>query len=156
MATLLTTFGVTTTSTTAYALTDYTFTIGLNAPLNNGYSIRITLPSDIVTVNYPSLTCQINSVAYWCSRLNSTIGTTQNIIFIPITQTINTITNLQISGIYNPVGVGVSGSFSGSVWDNSGNEVESSSTTTVTITTTTTWSLILATTRNYSSTAATI
>ena len=105
-------FSVTAASTTVYTETTYTFQLGINAALQNGYSIRLILPSDIIYVNYPGLACQINGVSHLCSRLNSTIGTSQHIIYLAINQTFATLSGgVTVAGVYNPVGVGTSGSF---------------------------------------------
>lgn len=108
-------------------------------------------------MNYPALVCQLNGASHPCSRLNSTIGTTQHIIYLPISQTVASLASggIVVSGVYNPVGVGTSGNFEAKIYDSVGSEVESSSgSNTVTTTATTGWTLLSATTRNYSTNAA--
>ena len=134
----------------------YTFGIGNNAPLTNGYSIVITFPSDFYFLNYSSLVCTVAGSSTPCGRLNSTFGTTTHTVLININTTVNTIGTATISSVTNPKEQKVTGSFSASIVDATGVVVESSNQVpTITMNGTASFPTFIANTYNLSSTSNT-
>jgi hypothetical protein len=129
----------------------YTFTLGNNAALSNGYTIIISFPPDFTFVSYNSLQCTINGVVFACARDNSTYHTKTIRIVISVNTLITTITSVAISSITNPISQAQTGSFSAVIKDQTGTTVESSSGVyTVQMTSSGTFTLFTATAANYS------
>lgn len=118
-ASTLTSFSVTAFPLQTYAKAVYTFSLG-NSPLANGYSILITFPPDFTTADFNAMQCNINTVAFPCSRKNSTFGTNSIIILVSINAPVGVVTSLTISDIINPISMATTGSFSASIHDASG------------------------------------
>ena len=134
----------------------YTFGIGNNAALNNGYSIQIIFPTDFKFLNYSSMVCTVAGSAIPCGRLNSTFGSTTHTVFISINSTVATIGSATVSSVTNPQAQLTTGSFSTSIVDAEGTVVESSNQApTVTLSGTNSFSSFLATTYNISSASTT-
>ena len=102
---------------TCAANTVYSFTLGNNSPLSNGYTVSITFPADFTYINYNTIQCKINGVTYTCTRANSTYNTNTNIVTVQVSTTINTITSLTISSVTNPISFATTASFSAIIYD---------------------------------------
>lgn len=154
----LTSFTVSATSLqTCSANTVYSFTLGNNSPLSNGYTISVTFPSDYTYINYNNIACKINGVTFTCTRANSTYHTTTNIVVVQVAANIATITTLTISSVTNPISYATTGSFSAVIYDSTGTAVESSSgSVTIAMTSTSSFYLFTATAANYSAGTAVI
>lgn len=95
----------------------YTFTVGNNAPLYNGYILRIDFPADFIFVNYNVMRCLVAALDMPCGRLNSTYASDTQVILVLINQTVATIGTVTISGVTNPASTAPTGSFSASIID---------------------------------------
>jgi hypothetical protein len=144
-------FAVTAAPLTTCTNAVYTFALGNNSPLSNGYSILVYFPSDFTSADFNTMHCQINSVSFPCTRKNSTFNTSTITVLISINTTLASITPLTISAIKNPISQAPTGSFSVSVLDDSGTVAEmTSAARSVTMTSSATFSYFLATAANYS------
>ncbi len=74
--------------------TVYSFVVGNNAPLLNGYTLSISFPSDYTFINYNSIVCTVAGQILPCSRLNSTYSSSINTVIININTTIISIQQL--------------------------------------------------------------
>ena len=154
---MLTAFSLSADSTiTSNANTLYTFTIGHNAPLSNGYKIQISFPSDFLFLNYSSIVCTVAGAPVPCGRLNSTFATNTHTVLFSINHTIPTVGTVTISSVTNPQEQKTTGAFSASILDAQGVVVESSNQApTITMTGTGSFSSFVATTYNLSSASTT-
>jgi hypothetical protein len=124
VANTLTSFTVTPNSYTTYNKnTIYSFGIGNNAAINNGYFIRIDLPADIPQVNYNAMQCTVAGGSMPCSRLDSTYGTTTHSIIVSVNSIVATIGTVTVSGVTNPASLAPSNSFKARIIDKDGNTV---------------------------------
>jgi len=128
----------------------YTFTIGNNGALSNGYVITISFPADIYFINYNTLACQLNGATVPCARTVASYSTSTHIIDVFVNSSIITITSLTISSITNPYSLVTTASFSAVIIDTSGQSVETNSgTTTTTMLSSGPFLSYIATTTNY-------
>jgi hypothetical protein len=81
----------------------YTFTLGNNSPLSNGYSILIYFPAEFTFIDFSTIQCKISAVAYPCSRENSTFGTSTITVRVNINAPVASIPSLTVSSVTNPV-----------------------------------------------------
>jgi hypothetical protein len=119
-ASTLTSFSVDAISLQTSATAVYTFSLGNNSPLANGYSILITFPADFTTADFNAMQCKINAVIFPCSRKNSTFGSNNIIVLVAINAPVAAVTSLTISAITNPISLAPTASFSASILDASG------------------------------------
>ena len=135
----------------------YSFAVGNNAPLVNGYTLQIGFPSDYTFLNYSSMVCTVAGSTMPCGRLNSTYGTNTHTVLISVNSTKNNLTTVTISSVTNPVSRAITGAFTAKIVDTTGTTVESNgvSPTTVTMTSVGDFSKVVATTYNYSSASTT-
>lgn len=101
----------------------YSFTLGNNDPLVNGYSIQISFPSDYTFLNYSSMICTVAGSIMPCGRLNSTYSTSNNTVLIRVNSTVNTVGTVTISSVTNPISKATTGVFSAKIIDSSGTTV---------------------------------
>lgn len=150
-ASTLTSFSVDPTPKQTCAIAVYTFSLGNNSPLSNGYSILINFPADITSADFNSIQCKINGVNFPCSRKNSTFGSSSIIVLVSIDAPVPTVTSLTISSITNPISMATTASFSASILDASGTTAElSSGSYPITMTSTNSFTLFTISATNYS------
>jgi hypothetical protein len=147
----LTIFSVSANSTaTSNPDTLYTFAVGNNAPLSNGYSITIAFPSDYLFINYSSLVCTVAGVAMPCGRLNSTYSSNAHTVLIRVNGTLTAVGTLTLSSVTNPRVQTTTGAFAAMIYDTEGTAVETGGAATIAMTATGDFSSFSASTYNAS------
>jgi hypothetical protein len=128
----------------------YTFAIGNNGALSNGYVIMISFPADIYFINYNTMVCKINGGSVPCARTVASYSTSTHVINVFVNSSIGIITSLSISSVTNPYSTVTTASFSAVIMDSSGQSVETSNgATTISMLSAGTFLSYLATTTNY-------
>ena len=104
----------------------YTFAVGNNAPLSNGYTIRIDFPADYYFIDYGVMACTVAGSTMPCGRTNSTYATAAQSVLINVNSTVATVGSVSVSGVTNPKVQANTAGFSAFILDVSGSTVESS------------------------------
>ena len=97
--------------------TMYTFSIGNNAALSNGYTIRVDFPADYSFIDYGVMVCTVAGISMPCGRLNSTYSSSSQGVLVVVNASVSNVGTVTISGVTNPKVQGSTAAFSAYIID---------------------------------------
>jgi len=101
----------------------YTFTVGNNAPLINGYTIQIDFPADYIFIDYEAMVCTVAGGSMPCGRVNSTYDTAIQSVRVAVNASLTSVGSVTVTGVTNPRVQATTAPFSASIIDTSGSTV---------------------------------